>query len=185
MQPLLNSFANAAFLTSCPSPPPPPSHHRLGRDLSKTLIVDDCSMAALFHPANWVSIAPFSHMRPGWRDDCALLDILAFLVDKVLPAQDARQAVHEHYNQAACRPNQLSAAAFRLACSDAEAPSGVAGAPAWGQASAAVEGAGGAAGLVVAAAAGAGTLQAPEQCGVETLRRVPTVRNCMALATSG
>lgn len=72
---------------------------RLGRDLSQTLIVDDCNMAALFQLENWVSIPPFTHLHHAWRQDTALLDVLRLLREKVLPATDVRQALHEHRTQ--------------------------------------------------------------------------------------
>jgi len=54
---------------------------RLGRDLSKTLLVDDCVGAALLQPHNWLCIRPFSHTDVQW--DTALLQVLQFLLDKV------------------------------------------------------------------------------------------------------
>jgi TFIIF-interacting CTD phosphatase-like protein len=54
---------------------------RLGRDLSQTLIVDDCAAAALLQPANWLSIRPFSQADVKW--DTALLEVLHFLLYKV------------------------------------------------------------------------------------------------------
>ncbi|KAG1656015.1 hypothetical protein FOA52_005643 [Chlamydomonas sp. UWO 241] len=70
---------------------------RLGRDLSQTLIVDDCAGAALLQPANWLSIRPFSQADVQW--DTALLEVLQFLLYKVLPADDVRTALAELHLQ--------------------------------------------------------------------------------------
>ncbi|KAG1667265.1 hypothetical protein FOA52_012553 [Chlamydomonas sp. UWO 241] len=77
---------------------------RLGRDLSQTLIVDDCPAAALLQPANWVSIAGFSQGAKGWRADGALRDVGRFLTSRVLHAPDTRAAIARYYNVPACRP---------------------------------------------------------------------------------
>ncbi|GAX75656.1 hypothetical protein CEUSTIGMA_g3100.t1 [Chlamydomonas eustigma] len=77
---------------------------KLGRDLSQTLIVDDCEAAVLFQRDNWVSIPAFSHWNMDCKEERALLDILTFLQNKVLPAADVREALALHYNQVARKP---------------------------------------------------------------------------------
>ncbi|GAX75665.1 hypothetical protein CEUSTIGMA_g3109.t1 [Chlamydomonas eustigma] len=71
---------------------------KLGRDLSQTLIVDDCEAAVLFQRDNWVSIPAFSQWNMDCKEERALLDILTFLQNKVLPAADVREALALHEN---------------------------------------------------------------------------------------
>lgn len=77
---------------------------QLGRDLGSTLIIDDCEKAALRQPANWVGIKPFSQSSPFSSRDTALMDILSFLKEFVLPASDVRQAISSFYNNVTRRP---------------------------------------------------------------------------------
>jgi TFIIF-interacting CTD phosphatase-like protein len=56
---------------------------RLGRDLSRTLIVDDSVLAALLQPCSLVPIRPFDHADPRKDRDTALTELLRFLQDKV------------------------------------------------------------------------------------------------------
>ena len=66
----------------------------LGRDLSKVVIIDNSVEAFAFQLDNGVLIEDFL----GSPEDTALLRMEAFLV-KLATAQDARQAVHDYYDQ--------------------------------------------------------------------------------------
>mmetsp|Transcript_319 Transcript_319/g.637 ORF Transcript_319/g.637 Transcript_319/m.637 type:complete len:753 (-) Transcript_319:732-2990(-) len=87
---------------------------RLGRDLAHVVLVDDCEAAALHQPGNWISIKAFYQAEPEWKKDTALLDILTFLRDKIVPADDVRTAISQHYNQRACRPRRSNRHSFSL-----------------------------------------------------------------------
>jgi len=66
----------------------------LGRDLSKVAIIDNSVEAFAFQLDNGVLIEDFL----GSREDTALLRMQEFLV-KLAKAKDARQAVHDYYDQ--------------------------------------------------------------------------------------
>ena len=66
----------------------------LGRDLSKVVIIDNSVEAFAFQLDNGVLIEDFL----GSPEDTALLRMEEFLV-KLAQAKDARQAVHDYYDQ--------------------------------------------------------------------------------------
>jgi len=96
---------------------------RLGRPLTHTLLVDDSMLAALNQPCNLVPIRPFDQARKDKDRDTALPELLRFLQDKVLPAQDVREAIANHWDKVTRRvrrrplPIPMPIAAAAGACS--------------------------------------------------------------------
>jgi hypothetical protein len=79
---------------------------RLGRDLSRTLIVDDSVLAALLQPCSLVPIRPFDHADPRKDRDTALTELLRFLQDKVggvVRAMHSYQSMTTYRKGGSCR----------------------------------------------------------------------------------